>query len=189
MGRLKSSTPVISRRYAASDQVGGRHRHIGIRPGCADLLCAVLMIKCPKCRRKFPDASIDANGVLCPGCGSKVEIPAANSDAGDVQPVAESLSSVSEPRFATVGECKRCRGAFPASQLIPVPLVLRIVAFPLILLMLLHHPWHIARHGPELVEKFCPRCQKRQAICYSVVGIWSSALVVGLIYELIINNR
>jgi hypothetical protein len=121
----------------------------------------------------LPETSIAAGGSLCPGCGTKIW-----SDA-----------TLPDPRLETVEECERCRAAFPASQLAPAPLALRMVAFPLILLMLLHRRSNISRHGHELVAKFCPSCRKRQIVCYFVVGIWSSALVIGLIYEWVVKNR
>jgi hypothetical protein len=128
------------------------------------------MVKCPKCRRKIPDESIDPIGVLCPGCGSKIQL----ADVGGV---------------ANIGECKGCCALFPTSQLAPVPLGLRIVAFPLILLMLLHHPAHIRRHGHEIFDQYCPGCWKRQAFCYAGVGLWSLALAIGLIYKLVANAQ
>lgn len=133
------------------------------------------MIECPYCRRELPDASIAAGGSFCPGCGTKLERPNANFVGGHDD--------------AAVGECKRCRAAFPASQLAPAPLVLRAVAFPLILALLLRRPLTLGGHATELADEYCPSCRKRQIFCYFVVGLWSSALVIGLIYEWVVKNR
>jgi hypothetical protein len=161
------------------------------------------MIRCPKCRRKFSDESIDPEGVLCPGCGAKVERPPATG-VDHVQAVDDSPAQSQPQSFGrehrppstpfetgniTVGKCSRCAAALPASQLLAVPLVLRIVAFPLILLALLHHPWNIGHRGRELVDKYCPRCRIRQMVCYIVVGIWCIAGVIVLICEQVNKSR
>jgi len=79
-------------------------------------------------------------------------------------------------------QCDRCHTRLPKSQLTPVPLVLRILAFPMILVLLLKSPSRIARH--ELTDRYCPNCRRVQVISHVVVGIWSAVLVIAVVYQL-----
>ena len=65
----------------------------------------------------------------------------------------------------------------------PVSLILRILAFPIILIYIVAHPSLVIRH--ELRHRYCPDCRRRQTICYGVVGVWSAAFVVLTYLELL----
>jgi len=72
--------------------------------------------------------------------------------------------------------CDRCGELVDYDQLAPVGLVLRFLAFPMILLMLMLHPTRLLRN--ELVQRYCPQCRPGQVACYVVVAIWSTSLIV-----------
>jgi hypothetical protein len=76
--------------------------------------------------------------------------------------------------------CCSCGCRNPRGGLRPVPLWLRIAAFPMIAIILIKR-----RGGSELSDEFCENCRPKQIFCYFVVGIWSMAIVGFLIWELL----
>ena len=78
------------------------------------------------------------------------------------------------------GTCASCGRSGGRGDYRPVPMWLRIAAFPMIAIIF------IKRLGDwQLVDEYCESCRPKQIFCYVIVGIWSVSFVGYLLWEVL----
>lgn len=165
-------------------------------------------VECPTCgQRHNAQPAMAGTKAKCP-CGSILSIPAivspsesepiANQDGGvirDALPPADFLggawrdaggSRAVSGNLMSYGNCCRCHSRVKESELAPVPLALRVFAFPMLIVAILSRPLRMLRPGAlgrDFMGRFCVSCRRRQVICHIVVGVWSAIFLIAILHQ------